>query len=262
MNPVIEQITIYPVKSMDGISTDNVEISPGGSLMNDRRFALKNTEGKYINGKKYPLLHSLRATFSEDLISVTFSGESFETSPSFELIAGNPLLEEWLGSFFSTRVFFLEDRHSGFPDDLKAYGPTIASLGSYQAVMQWFNLSSVEETHRRFRTNIVLSGCPPFWEDTLFSDTGEEKEFQVGAVKFLGINPCNRCPVPSRHPDTGEPISDFQKIFSEKREETLLPEKDTARFNHYYKFAVNTKIPLTETGKYIRVGDIVSINNY
>lgn len=262
MNPVIERITIYPVKSMDGINTDKIEISSGGSLKNDRRFALRNAEGKYVNGKKYPLMHKLRVSFGEELNTISFSGVEFNTSPVFELRAGNQHLEEWLSNYFSCEVVLTEDLNTGFPDDLNAYGPTIVSLESYNAVMKWFNLNSVEEVHRRFRANIVLSGCPAFWEDTLFSDTGEEKEFSVGSVRFLGVNPCNRCPVPTRDSRTGEPMREFQKIFSEKRKEYLLPEKDISRFDHYYKFTVNTKIPLTEAGKNLCIGDSVFNNNY
>jgi hypothetical protein len=38
----------------------------------------------------------------------------------------------------------------------------------------------------------------------------------------------------------------------------MLPEWANAkRFNHYYRFAVNTSIPVNEAGKKLRVGDPV-----
>ena len=49
----IERITVYPIKSLDGINVDKVEITQGGSLRYDREFALVDGDGKFINGKKY-----------------------------------------------------------------------------------------------------------------------------------------------------------------------------------------------------------------
>lgn len=262
MNPVIERLTVYPIKSMDGVDVDSAEISPGGALRNDRRFALRNEEGRFINGKKYPLIHKLRASFNEDISTVTFSSAEFASSPVFELAPSNKLLSEWLNDYFSLKVTFIENNESGFPDDLNAYGPTITSISSYEMVKEWFGFKSIDEVHRRFRANIVLTGCTPFWEDILFGSEREEKEFTIGAVTFFGVNPCNRCPVPTRDPDSGEPVREFQKIFSIKRKEYFPPDIDPARFDHYYKFAVNTRIPLSQAGKSLRTGDSVRYNNY
>jgi uncharacterized protein len=41
------------------------------------------------------------------------------------------------------------------------------------------------------------------------------------------------------------------------REQELPRWDDTQRFNHYYRFAVNTLIPAGEAGKKLRVGDPV-----
>jgi MOSC domain-containing protein len=42
----------------------------------------------------------------------------------------------------------------------------------------------------------------------------------------------------------------------------MLPEwTDAKRFNHYYRFAVNTSIPVSEAGKKLRVGDWVSLRH-
>jgi MOSC domain-containing protein len=39
------------------------------------------------------------------------------------------------------------------------------------------------------------------------------------------------------------------------RQEQLPGWANAQRFNHFYRFAVNTSIPPAETGKYLRVGD-------
>jgi uncharacterized protein YcbX len=116
---------------------------------------------------------------------------------------------------------------------------------------------SIENVRRRFRSNLELEGAEPFCEDRLFGQPGELKPFQIGDVQFLGHNPCQRCVVPVRDPDRADPIPNFQKTFMERRRETLPAWSEAERFNHYYRFAVNTSVPKTETGKIVRVGDVV-----
>jgi uncharacterized protein YcbX len=116
---------------------------------------------------------------------------------------------------------------------------------------------TLESLRRRFRTNLELTGDAPFCEDRLFGAPGELKPFQIGAVKFFGHNPCQRCVVPTRDPDSGRAVTDFQKKFMELRKKFLPEWANAQRFNHFYRFAVNTSIPPTETGKSLRVGDAV-----
>ena len=51
---------------------------------------------------------------------------------------------------------------------------------------------------------------------------------------------------------------EFQRVFAEKREEGLPPWATKSRFNHYYRLAVNTRIPASQAGKVLRLGDAVS----
>jgi uncharacterized protein YcbX len=116
-----------------------------------------------------------------------------------------------------------------------------------------------DEASRRFRANIELDTDAPFWEDQLFSGSGNPLSFRIGSVTFHGVNPCQRCAVPSRNPETGIVLEDFQKIFAGRREATLPGWAPAARFSHYYRLSVNTRIPASEAGKSIRVGDAVAL---
>jgi len=78
-------------------------------------------------------------------------------------------------------------------------------------------------------------------------------------VPFQGHNPCQRCAVPVRDPDRAEPIPNFQKIFMERRRATLPPWAEKERFNHYYRFAINTSVPADAAGKSLRVGDVIRL---
>jgi uncharacterized protein YcbX len=115
------------------------------------------------------------------------------------------------------------------------------------------------EVRRRFRPTIELATEEPFWEDRLFGISADTVGFQVGDVSIRGVNPCQRCVVPSRHPSTGSVIPDFQAVFIERREAMLPSWAEQSRFNHYYRLSVNTRIPPTEVGKWIRVGDAVIV---
>jgi len=43
------------------------------------------------------------------------------------------------------------------------------------------------------------------------------------------------------------------------RKTTLPAWSNLSQFDHYYRFCVNTKIPVTEVGKFLSVGVIVRI---
>ena len=76
---------------------------------------------------------------------------------------------------------------------------------------------------------------------------------------FLGHNPCQRCVVPTRDPDSSDPVAGFQKKFMELRRAPVPEWADARRFNHFYRFAVNTSITPAEAGKRLRIGDAVKI---
>jgi uncharacterized protein len=117
----------------------------------------------------------------------------------------------------------------------------------------------VASARRRFRSNLEIGDVASFWEDHLFGAPGELKPFRIGPVQFLGHNPCQRCVVPTRDPDRSESIPNFQKSFMELRRKHLPAWSNPDRFNHYYRFAINTSVPSSETGKLLRVGDAISI---
>jgi len=116
---------------------------------------------------------------------------------------------------------------------------------------------TMEEARRRFRANLEVGGTEPFWEDRLYDEPGSVVRFRVGDVIFEGTNPCRRCVVPSRSSTTGEVTPGFAKTFADHRRATLPAWANATRFDHFYRFAVNTR--LANDGGVIRVGDKVEI---
>jgi uncharacterized protein YcbX len=144
----------------------------------------------------------------------------------------------------------------GFPDDQDASGPTIISTATLEAICTWFPGLDLAETRRRFRANLEIAGVPAFWEDRLYGPPGQPRFFRVGAVRFEGVNPCARCAAPSLNSLTGElALANFAQSFAERRSKSLPEWAERVRFDHYYRAAVNTRIPLSESGKSIYLFD-------
>jgi uncharacterized protein len=266
IQPTLRQILIYPVKSLDGMVVDRAQISTGGALAFDRRWAIVDAGGKVINAKRTAKIQQLRSQFElldTDLESERRSLIHLQTADdastyTFCLNTELTKLSKWLSQFFGFSVSLIENTTTGFPDDLNAYGPTIVSTATLETICEWFALD-LAEARRRFRTNLELSGVPAFWEDRLFGASEELVSFQLGNVQFYGINPCQRCIVPTRDSITGAVSAKFQQIFIQQRQQTLPVEVNATRFNHFYRLAVNTQIPLAEAGQFLNTGDRLTI---
>ncbi|MGH8659204.1 MAG: MOSC domain-containing protein [Gammaproteobacteria bacterium] len=255
----IARITLHPIKSLDGVAVEQASVSQGGALADDRVFALVDLEGKFVNGKRNKEVHRLRSELDLDTRTVTLYRQGENAKHRFQIEAQGAELEGWLSGFFGFPVRFIENSHKGFPDDLEASGPTLLSSATLVEVSAWFKGIQPDKLRLRLRANLEIEGVPPFWEDRLFHEPSTVVEFAVGPVCMVGINPCQRCVVPSRDPSTGEPYPNFQKIFAVRREETLPSWAARSRFNHFYRLSVNTRIPSSESGKRIRIGDEVRV---
>ncbi len=257
--PALSQIWIYPIKSLDGVMVDSAEILPAGALWGDRAFALVDRDGRWVNGKRDARIHRVRSRYAPDLSTITLWIEGDTAEHTFSLHPPAPDLGQWFSDYFQQAIALQYNPDGGFPDDTNAPGPTLISRATLETVAQWFHLS-LAETRRRFRTNLEIDGVPPFWEDHLFSETGNPVPFQIGQVMLLGINPCQRCIVPTRNSYGGEATPDFQKQFAELRRENLPEGVARSRFNHFYRLAVNTQIPSAFAGYCLTVHDPVILN--
>ena len=258
--PQLANIRLHPIKSFDPLSVQEARIGAGGGLQHDRAWALYSADGQWVNGKRTAAIHLIRAAYSPDLSSVTLAvpGDRRKIpTKTFAFPADTGGAAKWFSTFFEQPITV---RYSpeGFPDDTLAYGPTIVSTASLQAVCELFPGVTLDSARQRFRTTLEVDGVPAFWEDQLF---GEEERsavrFRIGEVNFEGSNPCARCPVPPRDPQTGEIIPGFQKTFSDYRRSHIPVWTPEARFDHYYRMATNTRVPPAERGKVLRVNDPV-----
>lgn len=259
--PRLGRIQLHPIKSLDPVEVREARIGPSGGLERDRAWALYTADGRWVNGKRTAAIHLIRAGYAPDLSSVTLSvpGDRRHIRAATIPFPGDTeSASEWFSVYFEQKILV---RHSvdGFPDDTLASGPTIVSTASLQAVCDLFPGIGLENARRRFRTTLEINSVPAFWEDQLFGpDENYAVRFRIGEVSFEGSNPCARCPVPPRDPQTAETNADFTRQFTDMRRASMPAWAPAARFDHYYRFATNTRVASSEAGKTLRVGDTLT----
>ncbi|NPB07010.1 MAG: MOSC domain-containing protein [Aquificae bacterium] len=239
--PYLARIRVYPFKGLDPQEVTSARLTPEGALEHDREFALFDEKGKPVSGKREKKLFLVRSF-------VDFEREEFRFRYGQREYAFSFSQEQAVSEFFSELLGYRVTLKRGlFPDDRKALGPTVVCRESIKAVASWFGFSE-EEARRRFRTNLELENCPPFYEDALF-----KKLFSVGKALFRGEGISRRCPVPARHPETGEEYPAFRSLFEKKRRETLPPYSPPEAFKDtFYRFTLNT---VTLKPALLRLGD-------
>jgi hypothetical protein len=272
---LVGRITVYPVKSLDGVSLEAARFERGGGLSWDRRWKIvRRDDGSIVNGKRSVKINTIRSTYhllrpprlarffgARESLAVTVNSASHPEQRQLARLPGDTSqIAQWLSRQFGFEVELRENRDGGFPDDTVAPGPTIVSRSTLEVVASWFGLS-LDEARARFRANIELDapGLPAFWEYRLFGEAGAPRRFTVGRAVLFGTNPCPRCVVPSRDSRTGSMTRGFQKGFAERRRESLPVWSERSRFDHYYRLAVNTTVEARSWKVWIRVGDVVTL---
>lgn len=254
----VERLTVYPVKALDGVDVETARIGETGTLAGDRRYKIVDADGDLVNGKRTDRVHDLRTDFDldSDVLTVAAADEEKETR-SFDLTHADDrgAAETWLGDFFGVDATLRRDERGGFPDRPSA-GPSVISTATVETVADWFDLTA-ESVRKRMRANVEVGGVDPFWEDRFVG--ADAPAFEVDGVRFEGVEPCGRCVVPQRDPETGERDPSFRQRFVERRRETLPEWVDRDAFDHYYQLMLIADVPATDTGGWVAVGDAVSL---
>jgi len=259
----LANIRLHPIKGLDPVSVPEARIGPNGGLELDRVWVLLSVDGQWINGKRTAAIHHIRAEYDPlvSMVTLSLSGGAKQSNglkpARFAFPADYTPAAAWFSEYFDQTVVVRHIRE-GVPDDGLAPGPTIVSTASLQKVCELFPEIELHEARERFRATLEVDGVPAFWEDQLFGEhENYPVRFKIGEVAFEGSNPCARCPVPPRNPRTGEDLVGFQKKFSEMRRASLPATSPASRFDHFYRLSTNTRVPSTEQGKPLRVGDAV-----
>lgn len=251
--PRLERIRVYPVKGLDGVDLDAVDVGDGGTLRYDRAFALFDADGSVINGKRTDRVHDIRSGYDPETGTLTVEADGERAS--FALDEERAAAERWLADFFGLDAELRRAGATGYVDRPEM-GPSVISTATIREVASWFDALTVDGVRRRLRANLEVSDVPAFWEDRFVGDGAPD--FAVGSARLAGVTPCGRCVVPERDPDTGAPTPEFRERFVKHRRATFPEWADTDAFDHYYAVMILASVDKADLGATLRVGDDVS----
>src|SRR5690348_17520422 len=75
----LANIRLHPIKGLDPVSVPEARIGANGGLHLDRVWVLFTVEGKWINGKRNPEIHHIRAEYDAKISSVALCAECEST---------------------------------------------------------------------------------------------------------------------------------------------------------------------------------------
>lgn len=211
----------YPVKSLRGESCGRLNLGPRGPL-HDREWMVVDGEGRFLTQRQLPRMALIDTELTDESLVLrapgmpelevprTASGERLPVqvwSDRCEAEAVGPEADAWLSEFLQT-----DCRLVHFPEHaVRQVDPAYARPGEQVGFADGFPLLLISEGSlallnrklpeavemRRFRPNLVVTGCEPHAEDRW-------RRIRIGDIELRVVKPCSRCPIPGIDPETGE----------------------------------------------------------
>jgi uncharacterized protein len=202
----IDQLLIYPVRSIGGMSVSYAHITTGGSLAGDREWVVVRPDGSLIWQGDVPRMTLLSARIDNG--ALTLIGQDGNVGPTAEdapdgqttitqdgyTLVGIDQGDEvanWLSDQLTTRcrlVHIGEEAHRwGGLNPIHAI--SLASLSALNTRLAKHGHEPVEA--ERFRPNVVLSGVHAAFAEEL------ETEMNFGEAALAIREPCVRCELPN-----------------------------------------------------------------
>ncbi len=218
----LSEIWQHPVKSLRGLPLQRAELEAKG-LAGDRRWMLVDGNGRFITQREQSRLSLVDALPQDGALAFAAPGMPPLTTASppeggerlavtiwrdpCEAVAPSAEADHWFSDYLgqACRLVYLPD------DSLRPVDPDYARPGEQVGFADGFplllisqgsldDLNSRLETPlpmRRFRPNLVVSGCEPHAEDGW-------RRIRIGETTFRVVKPCSRCIIPTIDPATGE----------------------------------------------------------
>ena len=214
--PTLDRITIYPLKSLDGLDVVESRVLESGALEHDRRWRLVDMDGRVVNAKRSPLIHAIRAEFelAERLVTLWIDPAALAAKvlpagdrDRLQGLAGHPTghpagqLDGGIDGRqrgFLTRDSFhlvpgqggpcawlsevfgfgvlLQERADGGFPDDREAAGPTLVATATLAEVARWFGFDLAESRRRFRANLEIGDCDAFWEDTLASPTRPHRQ--------------------------------------------------------------------------------------
>lgn len=209
----LQDIYIYPIKSLGGISVQQAEVQQTG-LQYDRCWMLTDKAGSFISQRTYSQMSLLQVNITLDGLIITHK-KSLLTPLTIPFEAGtNRKVSVSIWDDVCTALEVSAVANEWFSDALKmpvqlVYMPaitrrlvdanyakneeTVSFADGYPFLM--IGQSSLDDLNsrlsqpilmNRFRPNFVFNGGTPYCEDGMHT-------FRIGVITFSAVKPCARC---------------------------------------------------------------------
>lgn len=260
MNYTITNLNIYPIKSLSGISLDNITLSNKG-IDYDRYWMLIDEEGVAFTQRDNPLLTLFKVELSSNGIAIKYKEESItidyqKTTQSEKipvklwknnLIALKELdtINQWFSDLLDKKLFLVRPDMDNIrltnnhPDAVVNFQDSNQLLILGENAMNQLNdkMGSPLDINR-FRANIIFSGGTPHIED-------EWKQFNIGNANFKITKPCARCS-----------MTNINQATADKGFEPLKSLSQYRKINNYILFGSYAKL-ISGEGEEVKVGDVI-----
>jgi uncharacterized protein YcbX len=215
------EINIYPVKSLAGIALQSSSLDAMG-LRYDRRWMVVSAEGKFITQRTHPQMVLIKPQLNDGKLMLTKKGmqdhhvaAASDGSASVQVEIWNDRVnalrisaetDAWLTQAIDApcRLVYIADEEirqcdllyadagdrTGFADGFPLLLISQASLDDLNGRLQQ------QLPMKRFRPNLVVSGCDPYAEDGW-------QQIHIGDVSLRVVKPCSRCVITTVDPETG-----------------------------------------------------------
>ncbi|MEA3301761.1 MAG: MOSC domain-containing protein [Pseudomonadota bacterium] len=218
---ILTQINIYPVKSLAGIALQSSSLDAMG-LRYDRRWMLVTPAGKFITQRTHPQMVLIQPQLSNGVLTLTRQGmqdhhvaAASTDNASMQVEIWNDRVnalhisaetDAWLTQAIDApcRLVYIAD------DEIRQCDLLYADAGDRTGFADGFPLLLISQASlddlngrlqqalpmKRFRPNLVVSGCDSYAED-------EWQRIQIGDVTLRVVKPCSRCVITTVDPETG-----------------------------------------------------------
>ncbi len=209
----VQNLYLYPIKSLGGISVQEAEVEERG-FKYDRRWMLVDPSGEFLTQRQHPKLALLQVALGKSELTVfskvdssrkiTFdlemnSGKEMQVKVWGDEVAAlqvAPTVSAWFSDFLGMDVELVvmpESSHRKLDPRYAVQEESVSFADGMPYVI--IGQASLDELNGRladpvgmdrFRPNLVFSGGDAYAEDQF-------KQLQIGEVEFQVVKPCARC---------------------------------------------------------------------
>ena len=234
----LSEIWIYPVKSLPGIKLETAFIGERG-FEYDRHWMLVDEHGQFMSQRRSATMALIAVNMTDAALRFEFQGKDtlqvglqqkdtqtinvtvWQDTLKASLVSQSA--DEWFSDVLGVTVHLV-----CMPDSVtRAVDPQYALATDQTGFSDGFpflllSRESIEDLDRRvadhenkmevrrFRPNLVVSGCDAYEEDNWH-------KIRIGSVEFRVVKPCSRCVITTVNPDTAEKAAEPLKTLGTYR---------------------------------------------